>query len=160
MERQTKEAGRLTEDRPCTYCAFPKSRHTVCPYRTDTFFCLRKTGDGGFFDGEDLWVDPPLANWGLNIHAIDLRDVGNTRNAVQCSCAYYGKTNPGTPQQFDRSPRRGGGIECCGAQARGPVLKYVLYFPNPTTVYCPSLTIYCSLHASQVDCLPIQYTQD
>ena len=42
---------------------------------------------------------------------------------MQCSCAYYGKTNPGTPQQFDQSPRRGGGIECCGAEARGPVLN-------------------------------------
>ena len=91
--------------------------------RQDDLLKIDPTGDGGFFHGEDLWVDPPLANWGLNIHAIDLRDVGNTRNAVQCSCAYYGKTNPGTPQQFDQSPRRGGGIECCGAEARGPVLN-------------------------------------
>ena len=29
-------------------------------------------------------------------------------------------------------------------------------FPNPDTVYCPSVTIYCLLHTSQVDCLPIQ----
>ena len=33
--------------------------------------------------------------------------------------------------------------------------RYVLYFPNPNTVCCPSVTIYCALHKSQVDCLPI-----
>ena len=31
-------------------------------------------------------------------------------------------------------------------------------FPNPKTVYCPSLTIYCLLHTSQVHCLLIHVT--
>jgi hypothetical protein len=39
---------------------------------------------------------------------------------------------------------------------------YVLRFPNPDTVYCPwstTLSLKGSiLHASQIDCLPIQYT--
>ena len=35
--------------------------------------------------------------WGLNLHIIDLRGVGDVRNCVQCTCA----------------PRPGGGVQCC-----------------------------------------------
>ena len=89
------------------------------------------TGDAAWFEGGDFWLDPPSAKWGVNIHAIDLRSVESVKNAVQCNCAYYALTNPGTPQNFDHSPKRGGGIECCGDQARGRTVTDSNDTPTP-----------------------------
>ena len=56
-----------------------------------------------------------------------------------------------------------GFLDCVGQtmKAGGPMKVRIMAFPNPThTVSSPSVTIYCLLHTSRVDCLPIQYTQD
>jgi hypothetical protein len=56
------------------------------------------------------------------VHLIDLRDVANLGDAVQCNCAAYSQRTPGTPKDFDYSPLPGGGIVCCGDGALGPVI--------------------------------------
>ena len=78
-------------------------------------------GDAAWFGGARAWIDPPAAAWGANVHAIDLRGVRSVRDSVQCNCAAYAERTPGTPQRRDHAPRRGGGIECCGDGARGPL---------------------------------------
>jgi hypothetical protein len=78
--------------------------------------------DAGWFDGARAWIDAPNARWGVNVHVVDLRNVQSVRDSVQCNCAYYAKHMRGTPETFDRSPRLGGGIECCGDEAVGPTL--------------------------------------
>jgi hypothetical protein len=46
LELETGGTVRLEDGSPAkgTYCAFPKSRHTVCPYKTDTFLVNKKIG--------------------------------------------------------------------------------------------------------------------
>ena len=54
-------------------------------------------------DASNLWVEPAGAEWGANVHLIDLRGVASVRDAVQCNCASYGARTPGTPLDFDGS---------------------------------------------------------
>ena len=56
--------------------------------------------DDPFLNGSRLWVEPGNTTWGVNAHLIDLRDVENLADAVQCNCAAYAKRTPGTPQNW------------------------------------------------------------
>lgn len=99
-----------------------------------------------WLNGDYLWVEPPGTEWGANVHLIDLRDVENVGNSVQCNCGAYGQRTLGTPQDFDHSPLPGGGIMCCGDGALSPIapsanasdgvpvslLYNVTWFPNTT----------------------------
>lgn len=89
-------------------------------------------GDAAWFGGARAWIDPPAAAWGANVHAIDLRGVRSVRDSVQCNCAAYAERTPGTPQRRDHTPRRGGGIECCGDGARGPLRVSTTAATNPS----------------------------
>lgn len=80
-----------------------------------------KAAGDPWLKGDHLWIEPPGTEWGANVHLIDLRDVQNLGDAVQCNCAAYGTRTPGTPVDFDYSPLPGGGIACCGDKALGPV---------------------------------------
>jgi hypothetical protein len=54
------------------------------------------------------------AVWGLNLHAIDLRNVSNVRDCVQCACAYYAQHNAGAGREAaSQAPQPGGGVQCC-----------------------------------------------
>ena len=77
--------------------------------------------DDPYLNGTSLWVEPPGTTWGVNAHLIDLRDVENLADAVQCNCEAYARRTPGTPQNWDHGPLPGGGVQCCGDGALAPL---------------------------------------
>ena len=90
------------------------------------------TGDAFLRGGGKMWIEPPNTRWGANVHVIDLRSVASVRDAVQCNCEAYAKRGndgvPLVPVDLDGRPsilmkgREGGGVQCCGDRALGPLL--------------------------------------
>jgi len=93
--------------------------------------------DDPYLNGTSLWVEPPGTTWGVNAHLIDLRDVENLADAVQCNCEAYARRTPGTPQNWDHGPLPGGGIQCCGDGALAPLAPGSAAFADHTAFAAP-----------------------
>ena len=98
--------------------------------------------DDPYLNGTSLWVEPPGTTWGVNAHLIDLRDVENLADAVQCNCEAYARRTPGTPQNWDHGPLPGGGIQCCGDGALAPLAPGSAALADPTAFAAPLGILY------------------
>ena len=134
--------------------AFPKSRTTICPYKTLTTFLLQSKGVIKTLDRPVTTIDlaEDMENKKANCVVTDLLDRA-------------GGLGMGVLRALDTCASRGlltKDVAVVPKRLKTFAQVRVEAFPNPGTVYGPSLTTLVIkrklLHASQLDCLPIQYT--